>query len=186
MTGWAIRSTLCDMAESVGNRVVADLEVACPAGDPIGEVLGGSGVYCRIERSLVISSQQPKSLGRFCCSVDGHRRCPTLRRETHRREAGEIVDIVDQIDPEVLERQRQEEAAAEAMEELIFRGKKLELPESGKLHLTCEVCGKLEWIRVPSLARVSDPEAEQMFEKLGWVVRPVQMCPECRKGGRGA
>jgi hypothetical protein len=73
--------------EAVGRRVVANLDIPCPAGEPVGEVLAGSGCYCRVTHSVIASATDPSSLGRFCTSADGYRLCPVWRSDNERRVA---------------------------------------------------------------------------------------------------
>jgi len=67
--------------EAPGIRVIADLDIPCPAGEPLGEVLEGSGCVCRITHSVVASATDPSSLGNFCTSVEGHRECPVWQSD---------------------------------------------------------------------------------------------------------
>lgn len=73
--------------EAVGRRVVADLDIPCPAGVPIGEVLAGSGCFCRVTQSVLASATDPSSLGAFCTHRDGYQRCPVWRSDNEEREA---------------------------------------------------------------------------------------------------
>lgn len=82
--------------ESVGQRVVVDLTIPCPAGEPVGETLEGSGCLCRLTASVIASATDPRSLGKFCTDADGHKLCPVWqtekkRIEEHARELAEVM-----------------------------------------------------------------------------------------------
>jgi len=58
---------------------VFDAQIECPAGEPIGETLKGSGCACHVEDNVLLSSTDPASLMRFC--LGDYRICPTWRTE---------------------------------------------------------------------------------------------------------
>ena len=94
------------MAEAIGNRVVRDLEIPCPAGVPIGETLAGSGCHCRIENSVIVSALDPSTLGRFCTPRGGYLLCPTWQAEKHRIWQGITTPLVEMEHPEVVAARR--------------------------------------------------------------------------------
>jgi hypothetical protein len=81
------------LVEAVGLRVVADLEIPCPAGEPIGETNQGSGCLCRVEGERILAATNPSSLGRFCTSVEGFKRCPTWQREKAKRGVATLREV---------------------------------------------------------------------------------------------
>lgn len=105
------------MAEAIGRRVVSDLEIPCPAGEPVGESLGGSGCHCHIEGTLITSAIDPSSLGRFCTAPDGYLRCPTWQAETHRIERGVRTRLAEMEHPEVIEALKWAERERELIEQ---------------------------------------------------------------------
>lgn len=66
----------------MARRSVEDLEITCPAGAPVGEVLAGSGCYCRITRRNVATATDPSTLGAFC--TFGYQDCPAWVDDKHR------------------------------------------------------------------------------------------------------
>lgn len=79
--------------DRIGLPRVFDVNVVCPAGRPIAESAKGSGVFCRLTRSAILSQEDSESLG-FCCS-EAYRRCPVWQAEKERIEEGRRVEIVD-------------------------------------------------------------------------------------------
>ena len=72
------------VVETIGQRVVTDLTIPCPAGEAVGETLQGAACNCRVTKTLVASATDPSSLGRFCTSADGYLLCPVWQDEKQR------------------------------------------------------------------------------------------------------
>ena len=83
-----------------------DAEIACPAGDPVAEAMGGTACRCRIVHETVDAKSNPSSLANYCMSAytecpiwrdmreaESDRRAKALRGHlnTEAREAGEPV-----------------------------------------------------------------------------------------------
>lgn len=77
-------------AETIGQRVVTDLTIPCPAGEPVGETIQGAASNCRITRSLVTSAADPSSLGKFCTSAEGYCDCPVWQEAKQRIWDGDV------------------------------------------------------------------------------------------------
>lgn len=72
---------------------VFDPVVGCPAGEPIGEALEGSGCHCRVEHSAILAATSPRSLLAFC--LGDYRACPTWQAEKERVWADMRTELVD-------------------------------------------------------------------------------------------
>lgn len=75
-----------------------DVEVACPAGVPIGITPTGSGCRCKIAHETITTAANPKSLLMFCMS--GYRQCPTWQAEKARVESGVVAPLIRETDAE--------------------------------------------------------------------------------------
>jgi len=79
--------------QRVGLDRVFDPHVTCPAGEPIGEALAGSGCRCRIERNSLLSATDPTSLVRWC--LGDYDTCPTWQADKEHewaRRRGAVAD----------------------------------------------------------------------------------------------
>lgn len=73
---------------------VFDAVVECPAGEPIGEALAGSGCACRIEESALMAATDPSTLTAFC--LGRYIECPTWQADKHRIWVGRKMRLIDQ------------------------------------------------------------------------------------------
>jgi hypothetical protein len=79
-----------------GLPLVFDAEVVCPAGEPIGETLQGSGCRCHVEDTSLLAATNPSSLIGYCLSSN-YASCPTWRREKNRRVAMRLIDHLERL-----------------------------------------------------------------------------------------
>lgn len=70
------------------SRVVADLEIKCPAGTPIAETISGSGCWCRVTSSPLTTGADPRGLEAFCTNADGYRACNVWQADKRAIETG--------------------------------------------------------------------------------------------------
>lgn len=72
---------------------VFDAVVQCPAGEPIGEALAGSGCACRIEESALMAATDPSTLIAFC--LHDYQTCPTWQADKQRIWAAQRRRLID-------------------------------------------------------------------------------------------
>lgn len=59
-----------------------DLDVVCPAGEPVAETSEGAACRCRIEHNTLTIRRDPTSLVSFC--LGRYDTCSTWREDKHR------------------------------------------------------------------------------------------------------